>query len=102
MTHDTYLPCRNASINFSLSITASFHLKIASTLTFSRVLARLALITLCFPLDNNARLSVIGSYASCSSPVSFSTLLSLSLSLSLTRFNPRCNLLEYNFDLINS
>ncbi|KAM3187484.1 hypothetical protein ACTXT7_002199 [Hymenolepis weldensis] len=36
MTHNPYPPCLNAPIDFPLSITASFHLKSASALMFSR------------------------------------------------------------------
>ncbi|VUZ56465.1 unnamed protein product [Hymenolepis diminuta] len=61
MTHDSYLPCLNASID---TLPASFHLKSTSS--------------------NNTRLSVTGSYASCSSPRFLSSL--HSLSLSVTRF----------------
>ncbi|VUZ57067.1 unnamed protein product [Hymenolepis diminuta] len=66
MTHDPYLPCLNATTDFPLSITASFHLKS----TFNK----------------NSRVSATGSYASCSSPLFLSTL--SSLPLSLARFNP--------------
>ncbi|VUZ53690.1 unnamed protein product [Hymenolepis diminuta] len=52
---------------------------------------------ICFPHKNNARVSVTGSYASCSSL--FHTTL---LSLSVTRINTRCGFLEYIFRLINS
>ncbi|VUZ54870.1 unnamed protein product, partial [Hymenolepis diminuta] len=48
--------------------------------------------------NNNARLSVTGSYASCPSPLFLITL----LSISLTRFNPRCGFFEHIFGLLNS
>ncbi|VUZ52346.1 unnamed protein product [Hymenolepis diminuta] len=55
-----------------------------------------------FSINENARLSAIGYYAS-SHLLSSSARspLYLCLSLSLTRFNPCCGLLEYTFGLTN-
>ncbi|KAM3185416.1 hypothetical protein ACTXT7_006429 [Hymenolepis weldensis] len=77
------------------SITASFHLKSTSAFMFSLVLTPVLIYSsLRFPIENNACWLVTGAYASCLSL--------LYLSLSLTRFNPRCVFLEYIFGLINS
>ncbi|VUZ45416.1 unnamed protein product [Hymenolepis diminuta] len=53
----------------------------------------------CFPHKNKARLSITGSYASCSSPLFLSATPSLSLCHS---FQTRCGFLQYIFGVINS
>ncbi|VUZ54723.1 unnamed protein product [Hymenolepis diminuta] len=93
MTHNPYLPCLNTPIDFPLSITASFCLKSTSVPMFSCILTQVThKAVFVFHPKGNARLSVIGSYASSFSPLFLSTL--PPLSLSHTRSNPRCGFLE--------
>ncbi|VUZ56915.1 unnamed protein product [Hymenolepis diminuta] len=85
MTHNPYLPCLNAPIDFPLSHNCQVSLKKHICI---HVLAHP------YPNNNNAAPTLpahLLSFSECSS-----------LYLSLIRFNPRCGFLEYIFGLLNS